>query len=356
MNEPDPPCVQAFLQRLLVQYLPAALKGDTYTDRLLCQAVLEAPCHGPNYLKKAQRQVVERFGGKENAFRNGPFNHLGYVLAEQTQSPQRRARFRQVVLGILDQPCSAEGAWMHPRGRFGPGFAVLLDSFQEEAVCLLLYAAWKRREDPDRADELEAKAVEQFRLHRQILRNPETGLWHNGRGWISGDPAALSPGAWSRGHGWLMRGCVGAIHLLPPGEKRTELESLFFETVETLLRLRNDDGCWPVLLNRHKEGSPSETSGSAMISSAILKAARIGITLPPQSVEAGRKALDTLLETCVDERGEIFGCCDGPGPLVDENPYLRGGFSGDSSHGAFALLEACLERQGFMSKSSQFSP
>jgi rhamnogalacturonyl hydrolase YesR len=121
-----------------------------------------------------------------------------------------------------------------------------------------------------------------------------------------------------------------------------------------LLPLRNDDGCWPVLLNRAEEGSPSETSGTAMISTAILKAERIGVHLPALAFEAGLEALDTLLETCVDERGAISRVCEGPGPLVDETPYLCGGFSGDISHGAFALLEACLERLALPTCSPKF--
>jgi rhamnogalacturonyl hydrolase YesR len=332
------------LERLLAAHLPAALTDSAYPARLFLQAVLEAPEPCAEAVDLAREQVIEHFQYPVPGLENGPFNHLAHAMFNATGSVEWWACFEESARGVLDLPRSPEGAWMHPRGRFGPGFAVLLDSFQEEAVQLLLLAQRLRARDPEGADGLEEQALEQFRLHRRILRNPDTGLWHNGRGWIPEDPAALSPGAWSRGHGWLLRGCVAAVDTLPSGDRRTELEAMFREIVATLLPLRNGDGYWPVLLNRAEEGSPSETSGTAMISTAILKAERIGVHLPSQAFEAGREALDRLLANCVDDRGEVMGVCPGPGPLVDEALYRGGGFSGDKSHGAFALLEACLER------------
>ena len=59
------------------------------------------------------------------------------------------------------------------------------------------------------------ESLEQFRIHRRVLRNPETGLWSQGRGWLD-DPEELSPGAWSRSHGCLIRVVVETLEYLPP--------------------------------------------------------------------------------------------------------------------------------------------
>jgi len=331
------------LRHLLSQYLPRCLERGAYTDRLFCQTILESPVPDEEIIREAREQVIDRLYSQVSHFEHGPFHHLPYALAKATGSAAWWERFRELALRTLEVPCTPEGAWMHPRGKFGSGCAVLLDSFQEEAVCLLLYADSIRPEDSDKADRLEDKAVEQFHLHREILRNPDTGLWHNGRGWISSDPKALSPGAWSRGHGWLLRGCVAACAALEGRPRGSEVEDLLLELVETLLPLRNSDGAWPVLLNRVGEGSPSETSGSAMMAASILKARRIGLNVGNTAVKAACNCLDFLMDQRVDPEGLVVDACAGPGPLMDESRY-RESFPREDSHGAFSMLEACMER------------
>ena len=267
--------------------------------------------------------MLAHYEVEEPNVENGPFNSLLFSLAEATGRGAWFSRFEKLALSVFELPRSPEGAWLHPRGQFGDGHAVLLDSFQEEAARLVKLAKrYRLTGEEGRAGELEKEAVVQFRIHRRILRNPATGLWHNGRGWREEDSMALSPGAWSRGHGWLLRGLVSCLEVLPEGAARVQIASLFLETVDTLLPLRNPNGCWPVLLHRAGTGSPTETSGSAMMASALLKAERLRIPLPKGAAAAAGECVSRLAHDCLSETGEVSRVCPVRG-RCKTRPHIR---------------------------------
>ncbi len=53
-------------------------------------------------------------------------------------------------------------------------------------------------------------------IFRNILRNPETGLWQQGRNWGK-DTGFISPGHWNRGQGWVLKRMVDSMDYLPAG-------------------------------------------------------------------------------------------------------------------------------------------
>ncbi|TVR53816.1 MAG: hypothetical protein EA425_03015 [Puniceicoccaceae bacterium] len=330
------------LTRMLAQLLAQPVEEWRYPHRLALEEALR--CSRVDAEEVARRLTD---AGREMS---GPFNALCFRLCLGTGDEAWLNRFVELARVPLDGgERSTEGAWLHPRGRHGPGHAILIDSFQEEASRVVKLAWLARRgelsDPPFPPAELEARAVEQFRIHREILRDPQTGLWSNGRGWIEGDPESLSPGFWSRGHGWLLRGLSDSIELLPDGEQRDMLVAMVHEIAAALMEVRGDDGMWRALLAAGPEESPPESSGSAMITSALLRAVRGGF-LPSRTYEGPLLATAAvLLRDYLSEDGIVLGACPGPGPLISMEAYLSPAqFPPGEPHGlaAFSILGAVL--------------
>lgn len=295
---------------------------------------------------------------------SGPFNSLAFWLYRRTgQRIWLEAFVREALAPLETSRLSEEGAWLHPRGLFGAGYAVLIDSFQEEASRLAKLAWLIRRGDlqdgdhsgggvsaPIRIPEaalLEALAAEQFFIHRRILEDAAARLWHNGRGWEEGRSENLSPGFWSRGHGWLLRGLLETIVFLSPGPSRERLIDLFRAVVEAVFRWRSDDLLWPALLTAQPGESPPESSGSAMMVTAVSRAVRLGILDPETWSARIEPTIVKLFEQYLDVEGIPRGACPGPGPLVILDDYgRRCSFPDGEPHGVAAfsgLWAACRE-------------
>ena len=270
------------------------------------------------------------------SFRAQPFGSLTSLLAEESGDrawldvflKESRAYRREI-------PRTPEGAITHPRGKArGGGDAVLIDALQE-------YAGRMARTGRLTGDEeYFEEAVRQFRLHRAIVRDPATGLWSQGRGWIGGEPDRLSPGAWSRGHGWLIRGMVETLRSLPPESAgAAELRGYLEELADALLPLQRPDGLWPTLLHRPPEDSPPEVSGTALIAGYLGIALADGF-LEGDGYEAAARRAYAALPRFVRADGVIESVSPGPGPLEAEAPYAVAAFPPGEEHGPFALFTA----------------
>jgi rhamnogalacturonyl hydrolase YesR len=186
-------------------------------------------------------------------------------------------------------------------------------------------------------------AVRQFEGYREVLRDPETGLWHLARDF--GDrPGTLSPGAWSRGHGWLLRGCAETLRWLPADHRGAHtLRSILQETVETLAPLQDADGMWHVLLHRPWSDSEAETSGTGLIAYAIARAIAEGHLPRDRWSDVAARA---IIGVCarVDQDGTVHGACVTPGLLFDnsESLYLHKPIAPGDEHGPPCVLYACL--------------
>lgn len=182
-------------------------------------------------------------------------------------------------------------------------------------------------------------SVRQFRLYRQLLRNPQTGLWSQGRGWKL-DPQALSPGAWSRGHGWLLRGLVGTLRYLPKGSAwHREAQGILVETVDALLKVQDGDGMWHQLLDRPFSESTPESSGTGLIAYNIALALQDGMLQGKKYEDAVKKAAKGLREY-VTKEGVVLNTCKGPGPLDSTEGYLGVTPDPDDPHGPPAIIYA----------------
>ncbi len=302
----------------------------SYTLDLALEAMLEfdrvADC--PE-LRDYALGIVEQRSWKENppVYTAQPFCHLNYE-AYIPSFISESERYRNEVTR------SPEGAIAHYADQ--PGRHLLIDQLQD-------YASRMAQTGELTGDKTYfAECAEQFRIYRNIVRNPETGLWCQGRGWLD-DPMELSPGAWSRGQGWLIRGLVDSLCALPSDSAEfSEVQRYLQELSEALIAVQASDGMWHQLLHLSPEKSAPDSTGTGLIIYNFARALDEGFLSDPAVRESAEIAFDALMQYVTPE-GIISQACPGPGPLKSIEPYLGkdGKVEDGKSHGPFCVIYAC---------------
>jgi len=189
------------------------------------------------------------------------------------------------------------------------------------------------------------ECVEQHRIYRRLLRDPQSGLWSQGRGWLE-DPMALSPGAWSRGHGWLIRGMVDSLCALPRGSQYAlEMAGYLRELADALLAVQAEDGSWHQLLHLPPEESCPDSTGTGLICYNVSRALHEGFLAEGRYRASALQAWHAVTR-CVTEDGVVTDACPGPGPLRSIDDYVRtpGRAEDGESHGPGCIIFACAGR------------
>jgi rhamnogalacturonyl hydrolase YesR len=186
-----------------------------------------------------------------------------------------------------------------------------------------------------------AESVMQFELYREILRNSQTGLYSQGRGWLP-DRMELSPGSWSRGHGWLIRGMVTTLQALPEGSLQyVQLRDYLQELADALLAVQDSSGMWHFLLHLPLEDSYPETSGTGMIAYYLAIACQNGFLNDEKYKVAALNAANALRDQ-VTMGGTVLNVSPGPGPLRSIDEYLQVPGETDDNHGAQGIIYGML--------------
>lgn len=341
-----PPLIDA--ARRIADRVIAEDKSDrNYRADLILEALLELSevTNEPRYREHTLKKAAARGWTPKSDidFEGQSFSSLSYGIYQATKDRDWLTVFlSQSARCLKEEDRNEIGAVVHPRGRErGGGHAMLIDSAQE-------YFARMARAGKHSGDEAYFKEIaEQVALYRKILRNETTGLWHQGRGWISGKPEETSPGAWSRGHGWLLRGLSTAALEIPRDRPEfAQIQAVCQELADALLPLQQPSGLWPCLLSYPAGKSPLESSGTAMIATALSKLWRAGILPDDRIRDAARRAF-TVLPAYVRADGQVLGVSPGPGPLESLDAYFTESFPPGNDHGTFALLFAASEAARF---------
>ena len=183
------------------------------------------------------------------------------------------------------------------------------------------------------------ECVSQFEIYREILRDPETGLYSQGRGFLE-DKMELSPAAWSRGHGWLMRGMVRSLEYLPENSSCfNRLQKILNELAHDVVRVQNENGMWHQLINMPFYDSYPESSGTAFMAFYLALAVDKGY-LPKEEFSGNIEKAFNALNEFVDEEGNIYGTCKGPGPLREIDPWFRKEAKSNDEHAFGTMLFA----------------
>lgn len=285
--------------------------------------------------------LYRRGGRREDVVRSEqrPFGHIGYTVCRCLADARLADAFVQESRKILSGVArSSDGLVQHRPGRRQP--KVLVDFMQD-------YVARMARTGSLTGEVgFFAEAAEQVRLHRELLRDPKTGLWRQGRGWERSDRALISPGAWARGQGWVLRGLTDALAAIPPDRREHEaLAETLRDLLASLLPLQDAAGFWRCLVDSPSGASAPETSGTALIAAALYRAMVSGWITGDEWRRAADRAFAAVADR-VDHSGCVTGACAGPGPL---NRRLRARCIGrcsaqDEGHGWFSVLYACTAR------------
>ncbi len=268
-------------------------------------------------------------------FRGPPRNSLlignVYFTCLHAETHQRTGDPR-FVDGLVDvagewrdtAPRTPEGAIAH---RKDPRGAILLDMLAGYAP--LMAAAGVLSGDESFFDE----CARQCRLYCDILRDPDTGLWHHARGWR--ETGVLSPAGWCRGQGWALRALVKSLAQVPATCAAHDLLlNLLRELTADLIRYQQPSGMWHQLVDE-PEAYP-ETSGTGFIISMLQVADRDGWIDAKPAIMRGVEALAGF----VSAEGIVHNGCPETPPLAARGDYQQRGPTDDDPHAVAALLMA----------------
>lgn len=154
-----------------------------------------------------------------------------------------------------------------------------------------------------------ADALQQFST-ALVLTATSGGLYVHGyddsRQQVWADPVTgKSSAVWARAVGWLAMALVDTLAILPADEATASLRLRTRLLLEEVLARQMPSGLWQQVLDAPDlQGNYEESSASAMLAYALLRAGRIGL-IEDAAASAGQRALDALFNTRLveDEHG-----------------------------------------------------
>lgn len=152
-----------------------------------------------------------------------------------------------------------------------------------------------------------------------LMRDQKTGLYYHAydsskKDFWSDEETGLSKNFWLRATGWFVMALVDILEILDEKDSQfsREITTIFKDFVEALLQYQDKSGMWYQVPDKgDKEGNYLETSGSAILSYAILKAVNLKI-LPENYKNYGIKAFNGIKEKYLKVEGEqlnLGGTC-----------------------------------------------
>lgn len=145
--------------------------------------------------------------------------------------------------------------------------------------------------------------IRQFENVEKYMKDKKTGLYYHGydesRQMYWADPdSGCSPNFWLRSLGWFILSLVETAQATDESlyyEKRY-LQKLLEDLADALIPFQDESGMFYQVVDHPKaEGNYLETSGTALIAYAVLKAVRLGY-LAPRYRQFGERAFDGICE------------------------------------------------------------
>lgn len=147
--------------------------------------------------------------------------------------------------------------------------------------------------------------INQFKNTREFLYNREKGLYYHGYDEARIQPWAdkktgLSKNFWLRAMGWYVLGIIDTMEETDERifEYYKDLEALFKEAIKGILAYQDKESnlFYQLIDKRDVKGNYLETSGSAMIAAAILKACRMRVLLPHKYQSIGEEIFQAIID------------------------------------------------------------
>ena len=131
--------------------------------------------------------------------------------------------------------------------------------------------------------------------------------------WADPD-SGCSPNFWLRAEGWFILGLVDVLEImkdLPMQAESVHLQHMLLDLAKALSKYQDPSGLWYQLIALPElEGNYLETSGTALISAALLKAVRLGF-LPESFRAVGEKAFYGIVDHRLTKNADGTPCVTG---------------------------------------------
>ena len=183
-------------------------------------------------------------------------------------------------------------------------------------MALPFYMEYEKRFDAQKDCEDICRQIANVEIR---MRDPKTGLYYHGydasRKMYWADPdTGCSPNFWLRAEGWFILGLVDVLEImmdLPMQAESVHLQHMLLDLAKALSKYQDPSGLWYQLIALPElEGNYLETSGTALISAALLKAVRLGF-LPESFRAVGEKAFYGIVDRRLTKNADGTPCVTG---------------------------------------------
>ena len=233
-----------------------------------------------------------------------------FTLYDLTGKEKYRKAIELVRSQLSTMPRTPEGNFWHKL--IYPN-QVWLDGIY---MALPFYMEYEKRFDAQKDCEDICRQIANVEIR---MRDPKTGLYYHGydasRKMYWADPdTGCSPNFWLRAEGWFILGLVDVLEImkdLPMGAESVHLQHMLLDLAKALSKYQDPSGLWYQLIALPElAGNYLETSGTALISAALLKAVRLGF-LPESFRAVGEKAFYGIVDHRLTKNADGTPCVTG---------------------------------------------
>lgn len=233
-----------------------------------------------------------------------------FTLYDLTGKEKYRKALELVRSQLSTMPRTPEGNFWHKL--IYPN-QVWLDGIY---MALPFYMEYEKRFDAKKDCEDSCRQIANVEIR---MRDPKTGLYYHGydasRKMYWADPdTGCSPNFWLRAEGWFILGLVDVLEImmdLPMQAESVHLQHMLLDLAKALSKYQDPSGLWYQLIALPElEGNYLETSGTALISAALLKAVRLGF-LPESFRAVGEKAFYGIVDRRLTKNADGTPCVTG---------------------------------------------
>ena len=233
-----------------------------------------------------------------------------FTLYDLTGKEKYRKALELVRSQLSTMPRTPEGNFWHKL--IYPN-QVWLDGIY---MALPFYMEYEKRFDAKKDCEDICRQIANVEIR---MRDPKTGLYYHGydasRKMYWADPdTGCSPNFWLRAEGWFILGLVDVLEImkdLPMQAESVHLQHMLLDLARALSKYQDPSGLWYQLIALPElEGNYLETSGTALISAALLKAVRLGF-LPESFRAIGEKAFYGIVDHRLTKNADGTPCVTG---------------------------------------------
>ena len=233
-----------------------------------------------------------------------------FTLYDLTGKEKYRKALELVRSQLSTMPRTPEGNFWHKL--IYPN-QVWLDGIY---MALPFYMEYEKRFDAQKDCEDICRQIANVEIR---MRDLKTGLYYHGydasRKMYWADPdTGCSPNFWLRAEGWFILGLVDVLEImmdLPMQAESVHLQHMLLDLAKALSKYQDPSGLWYQLIALPElEGNYLETSGTALISAALLKAVRLGF-LPESFRAVGEKAFYGIVDRRLTKNADGTPCVTG---------------------------------------------